>query len=130
MKYLLSVLLATTSLLASPLMQAEEAAPAAAPNGEAAAENPVSALSELCNTYAEEDGVAADRKASYLKECMASMTDLSDGMQEGLPLVSEENGQAVAAPSSEQVNSSPEKLVQNELVETPDPTAEQLSAGK
>ncbi|QLQ33382.1 MAG: hypothetical protein HZT40_19245 [Candidatus Thiothrix singaporensis] len=62
---------------------------------------------------------------------MNSMTDLSEGIQEDLPLVAEDSGEAVAAPSSEQVNrNSPEKLVQGELVETPDPAAEQLNAGK
>lgn len=131
MKPLSFLSLTLASLLLSPLVLAEDVvADKQAVGEQAAAENPASALAELCNTYAEEDGIAAGNKANYVKQCMASMTDLSEGMQENLPLVSEENGQAVASPSSAQVNNNPEQLVQNELVETPDPGAEQLNAGK
>lgn len=130
MKYLFLLLTVATMAL-SPAVLAEEASPSQ-PSVEtgAVSESNDTALADLCNTYAEEDNVAADKKAAYLKECMTSMTDLSEGMQEGLPLASDETGEAVAAPSSAQVNSSPDLLVQSELVETPDPAAEQLSAGK
>lgn len=88
------------------------------------------ALTELCNTYAEEDGIANGKKTAYLEECKNSMTDLSESMQEDLPVTSEETGEVLATPSSEQIHNTPEKLVQNELVETPDPDAEQLNANK
>jgi hypothetical protein len=129
MKYLFS-LLVMTSITTSPAILAEEAAPAPAATEIAASdENNNSSLAELCSTYAEEDGIAASKKAAYIQDCMSNMTDLSESMQEGLPLMSDEAGETVAAPSSGQVNT-PEKLVQNELVETPDPAAEQLTAGK
>lgn len=86
-------------------------------------------LNDLCNTYAQEDGIAADKKAAYVKDCLKRMTDLSESMQEPLPLVSGDNAPA-ATPSSEQVNADPEKLVKSEVVDTPDPNAEQLDAGK
>lgn len=93
-------------------------------------ENNSLVLSGLCTTYAEEDGIAADKKNGYVADCLNNMTDLSEAMQEDMPLLSEETGEAAASPASSQVNNSPEKLVQNELVETPDPAAEQLDAIK
>ena len=118
MKYPL-ILLTLIGIGTSPLIHAEDSAP----------ENNNAALTELCNTYAEEDGISASKKAAYLQECLSNMTDLTDSMQEDLPLAAAETNieSTVAAPP---VNNSPEQLVQNELVETPDPSAEQLSAGK
>ncbi len=128
MKYSISLLL-LASMAGASVVYAQEPAKSAV-QVSAAAEDDSKALADLCNTYASEDGVSADKKASYIKECLNSMTDLSEAVQEPLPLVAEENNAPAAAPSSEQVNSDPEKLVKNELVETPDPNAEQLDAGK
>jgi hypothetical protein len=121
MKYL-STLLVITSLTASTVSFAADA-----PVSE---ENNNTALSALCNTYADEDGIAANEKAAYLKDCLSNMTDLSENVQEGLPMTAENNGEALATPTAEKHTNSPETLVQNELVETPDPTAEQLIAEK
>lgn len=132
MKYL-SALLAITCVMAHPMVRGEDATVADPQVAETrtTSESHDSALADLCATYAEEDGIAADKKAAYVNECLNSMTDLSEGVQEGLPLVAEagEGGPAIA-PSSAQANSTPEKLVQSELVETPDPSAEQLNTGK
>ncbi len=116
---------------ASPKAESAKTSETAAPtNQTAAAEDENKDLTELCNTYAQEDGIGADKKATYVKDCLKSMTDLSESMQEPLPLVAGENNTPSAAPSSEQVNSDPEKLVKSEVVDTPDPNAEQLDAGK
>lgn len=131
MKYLPTLLtLATLSI--SPTLLAGEAdtAPTTNTTSVIAEENNNSALTELCNTYAKEDGLTESKKAAYLKECMSNMTDLSENMQEDLPVTSAETGEVLATPASEHLNSSPEKLVQNELVESPDPAAEQLTAEK
>lgn len=89
-----------------------------------------SAVADLCNTYADEEGVAAGERPTYISKCLKGMTDLSEGMQEGVPLVADVTEEAVAAPSSIAVNSDPEQLIKNELVEIPDPAAEQLDAQK
>ena len=115
MKHLLA-LLVTTSIVMSSTAFAE---PGADGN-----------VSALCATYATEDGISADKKDAYIKECVASMTDLSESIQEPLPVVAEGTDTPTATPSSEQVNSDPDQLVKSELVETPDPSAEQLDAGK
>lgn len=131
MKHSILYLMLTGIMAASPAF-AEDAvkAPAGAEASPTSSEGSDSAVSELCSTYADEDGIAADKKAAYIKDCMNSMTDLSEGMQETVPLVADETNEPVAAPSSEQVNKDPEQLVKSELVETPDPTAEQLETGK
>ena len=123
----LPTLLILAALTASPVLLAEDADTSATTSEES---NNASALTALCNTYAEEDDISESKKAAYLKECMNSMTDLSESMQEGLPATAETSGEALALPSSVQANNSPEKLVQNELVESPDPAAEQLTAEK
>jgi hypothetical protein len=89
-----------------------------------------SAVASLCSTYAEEDGIAAAKKDAYIQECLKNMTDLSEGVQETVPLVADTTEEPLAAPTSEKVNSDPEQLVKSELVEIPDPTAEQLDADK
>ena len=115
MKYLLA-LLATASIITSSLAIAE---PSAESN-----------MSDLCATYAAEDGISADKKEAYIKDCLASMTDLSASIQEPQPVNAEGTETPTATPSSEKVNSDPDQLVKSELVETPDPSAEQLEAGK
>jgi hypothetical protein len=131
MKYPILYLLLTGMMAASTAFAEGTAKdPAAADTSPATTENSDSAVAGLCDTYAEEDHIADDKKAAYLKDCMNSMTDLSEGMQETVPLVADETDQPVAAPSSEKVNQDPDQLVKSELVETPDPTAEQLETGK
>lgn len=93
-------------------------------------DNSSSAVADLCNTYADEDGIAASERPAYISKCLKGMTDLSEGMREGVPLVADATEEAVAAPSSTAVNSDPEQLIKNELVEIPDPAAEQLDAQK
>lgn len=120
MKYPL-ILLTLLGISTSPIIHAEESAP----------ENNNAALTELCNTYAEEDGISDGKKSAYLQECLSNMTDLTESMQENLPLAATEaSSTEPAEPTAQALNNSPEKLVQNELVESPDPSAEQLSAGK
>ncbi|HRJ54463.1 MAG TPA: hypothetical protein PLE99_17005 [Candidatus Thiothrix moscowensis] len=129
MKHYLS-LLAVAGILFAPLALAEKETVAPQNTATEAGESNSSAVADLCKTYAIEDGIAAAKQAAYINDCMASMTDLSGGVQEPIPLVAEGTGEPVAAPASEKVNSDPEQLVKSELVETPDPTAEQLDAKK
>jgi hypothetical protein len=131
MKYPILYLL-LTGIMAASTAFAEDTTKntVAADASPATSENSDAAVSGLCNTYAEEDHISADKKAAYLKDCMNSMTDLSEGMKEDVPLVADETNAPVASPASEQVNQDPEQLVKSELVETPDPTAEQLETGK
>ncbi|OQX10181.1 MAG: hypothetical protein BWK73_20935 [Thiothrix lacustris] len=119
MKYPL-ILLTLLGISTSATLHAEESAP----------ENNNAALTELCNTYAEEDGISASKKSAYLQECLSNMTDLTESIQEALPVAAAQATPELTEPASKPVNNTPEKLVQNELVETPDPSAEQLSAGK
>ena len=95
------------------------------------AEKPVQeddSLKQLCSTYAEEDKVAAAERESYIKKCLSQMTDLSEGMQESVPLVSDNETDATAAPSSRKINDDPEALIKSELVDAPTPGAEQLDS--
>ena len=85
-------------------------------------------LKELCSTYAEEDKIAAADRESYIKKCLSQMTDLSEGMQESVPLVSDNETDATAAPSSRKINDDPEALIKSELVDAPTPGAEQLDS--
>ena len=85
-------------------------------------------LKELCSTYAEEDKVATAERESYIKKCLSQMTDLSEGMQESVPLVSDNETDATAAPSSRKINDDPEALIKSELVDAPTPGAEQLDS--
>lgn len=94
------------------------------------AENNDTALTELCNTYAEEDGIIASKKSAYLQKCLKSMSDLTESMQENLPLAADQENSEEHPQAAASVVNTPEKLVQSELVETPDPSAEQLSAVK
>lgn len=85
-------------------------------------------LKELCSTYAEEDKIVAADRESYIKKCLSQMTDLSEGMQESVPLVSDNETDATAAPSSRKINDDPEALIKSELVDAPTPGAEQLDS--
>lgn len=85
------------------------------------------AITELCASYAKEDGIPTAEQASYIKQCLADMTGLSASLQKGIPTPTAAetgSGTAVKTPRT------PEALVQNELVEVPDPNAEQLTAKK
>ncbi|WMP19255.1 hypothetical protein [Thiothrix lacustris] len=129
MKYL-TLLLTIATLSVTQNLFADDTTVEHAPTTPVVEETNSAALTELCSTYAEEDGITDSKKPAYLAECKNNMTDLSENMQEDLPVVSEETGEVLATPSSEQLQNTPEKLVQNELVETPDPNAEQLNANK
>ncbi len=89
-----------------------------------------SEVSNLCNSYADEDQVASPARDAYIQECIKRMTDLSDGVGEDVPLVSDGTDEPVAAPSTEQLNFDPEQAIQDEITTTPDPQAEQLNAEK
>lgn len=110
----IKVFLGIISITAAPLYAAENASQ----------DMQNSALVELCQSYAQEDGIAASQQASYLKDCLARMSGLSEQVQSSTP--SSEPTPLVAADTK----NSPEMLVQNELVEKPDPSAEELSARK
>lgn len=129
MKYCLSLLAAVSILISLPVLADKDGADSKESVAEATESN-ATAVHDLCNTYAKEDGIIAAKHDAYVKECMASMTDLSERIQEPLPLVSEGTDESAAAPMSEQVNNDPEQLVKSELVETPDPDAEQLDVQK
>lgn len=94
------------------------------------AESDTAPVADLCKTYAEENEIATAKKDTYIAECMDSMTDLSESMQETLPLLIENSNEPAVTPTAEKIHQDPEQLVQNELVETPDPGAEQLEAKK
>jgi len=126
MKHVLAWL-ALGAALAMPCSWAADAAAVAVAAVTPSTESDNSAITSLCKTYASDDKVAASMTDTYVKKCVASMTDLSDTTQAALPLVGED-GSPAATPESAKVTSSPEQLVKGEIVETPDPTAEQLSA--
>lgn len=91
-----------------------------------AAEVPVDAdskklMQELCESYADDEGLKDAARDSNIKDCLASMTtDLSD---------METTASSSAEPAEEPVDdnaSHPETLIANELVEKPLPGAEEL----
>lgn len=127
--------LSTTSATNSTTGKATSAAVTTKPSTNSTAkeivEKPVQEddnLKELCSTYAEEDKIAAADRESYIKKCLSQMTDLSEGMQESVPLVSDNENDATAAPSSRKINDDPEALIKSELVDAPTPGAEQLDS--
>lgn len=111
----IKLFLGIISITAAPLYAAENASQ----------DMQNSALVELCQSYAQEDGIAASQQASYLKDCLARMSGLSEQVQSSTPSSSEPTPSVAA-----DTKNSPEMLVQNELVEKPDPSAEELSAKK
>ncbi|MFN3786606.1 MAG: hypothetical protein ACK4RS_07180 [Thiothrix sp.] len=82
------------------------------------------ALVDLCKAYAQEDGIATGQQARYLQDCLANLSALSEQVQNSTPRTD------VPLLSAVVTKSSPETLVQNELVDKPDPSAEELSAKK
>lgn len=91
-----------------------------------AAEVPVDAdskklMQELCESYADDEGLKDAARDSNIKDCLASMTtDLSD---------METTASSSAEPAEQPVDdnaSHPETLIANELVEKPLPGAEEL----
>lgn len=113
-------LLTAAGIASSPLVFAEDTVPDDA------------SMTSLCETYAQEDHITADKKPDYIAKCLANMTTgLSENLREDLPVVLDTDGDAATAtPSSEKVNQNPDDLVKDEVVETPDPNAEQLNATK
>jgi hypothetical protein len=130
MKHILIAVAAISMSMAVVVHAEENKAPDAKAEASEVAENTTSTMTDLCNTYAQEDGISESAKAAYVSKCLERMTDLSETIQETVPLVADVTEEPVAAPTSEVVNSDPEQLVKGELVETPDPSAEQLSAEK
>ena len=130
MKHILIAIAAISMSMAAVVQAEENKAPVASAVAPEVAENTTSNMTDLCNTYAEEDGIAESAKAAYVSKCLERMTDLSESIQESVPLVADVTEEPLAAPTSETVNSDPEQLVKGELVEIPDPGAEQLSAEK
>ena len=131
MKHIL-IAVAAISMSMTAVVQAEDNknAPVADAVTSEMAENTTSTMTDLCNTYAQEDGISESAKAAYVSKCLTRMTDLSESIQESVPLVADVTEEPLAAPTSEAINSDPEQLIKSELVETPDPSAEQLSAEK
>jgi hypothetical protein len=89
-----------------------------------------SGVTALCNTYADEDSVTSTARDAYIQDCLKRMTDLSDGVGEDVPLVSDGTDESVAAPSTEQLKFDPEQAIEDEITTSPDPQAEQLDAEK
>lgn len=88
------------------------------------------AITALCQEYAQEDGVSSQNRAAYLKECLHSMTDLSDDIQEAPPAVADAVTQAEKEQVQEVEKNTPDKMLVNEVVSIPDPSAERLTAKK
>ena len=91
-----------------------------------AAEAPVDAdskklMQELCESYADDEGLKEAARDSNIKDCLASMTtDLSDMETTASP-----SAEPAEQPVDETI-SHPEALIANELVEKPLPGAEEL----
>ena len=78
-------------------------------------------MQELCESYADDEGLKDAARESNIKECLASMTtDLS---------TMETTASSSAEPTEQPIDenaSHPEALIANELVEKPLPEAEEL----
>jgi hypothetical protein len=124
MKYLIALTL-SLGISSVNLAWAEDATtPSATDTSELdAGDDPAQALQDLCKSYVK-DGTIAETE---LNQCLSGMTALSNPVPEPLPFMDEEN-EATATPSAEQANDpDPEALVKDEIVDKPDPQAEQLS---
>ncbi|TXH69884.1 MAG: hypothetical protein E6Q85_08290 [Thiothrix sp.] len=91
-----------------------------------AAEAPVDAdskklMQELCESYADDEGLKGAARDSNIKDCLASMTtDLSD-----METTASSSTEPIEQPVDENA-SHPEVLIANELVEKPLPGVEEL----
>lgn len=78
-------------------------------------------MQELCESYADDEGLKAAARESNINDCLASMTtDLSD---------METTASSSAEPADQPIDenaSHPEALIANELAEKPLPGAEEL----
>lgn len=78
-------------------------------------------MQELCETYADDEGLKDTERANNIQACLASMTtDLSD---------METTASSSADPAEQPIDenaSHPEALIANELVEKPLPGSEEL----
>lgn len=115
----------TTATAATTTTDSKKTATSSTPT-----ENNTSVINDLCETYAEEDNISAAEKPAYLAKCLKSMTDLSEAVHEPVPVENATTAEPTVTPTSEKVNSTPEELSKDEIVTTPDPAAEQLSAEK
>lgn len=127
--YIRLLSLFTLSLWLSTPSLAEDT-PAPDSNASKTSENEISGVTDLCNTYADEDKVTDNARDAYIQDCLKRMTDLSDGVGEAIPLLSDGGDESLAAPSTEQLNFDPEQAIQDELTTNPDPQAEQLDVEK
>lgn len=101
---------------------AEDTAPAPTDLSETNSEDPAQALQDLCKSYVQDGTITAGE----YNNCISSMTDLSESMPEPLPFTGDET----PAPATEETANTPsnsEALVSDEIVEKPDPKAEQLN---
>lgn len=91
-----------------------------------AAEAPIDAdsnmlMQELCESYANDEGLQGSARDTNIKDCLVSMTtDLSD-----METVASTTSEAEDQPIDEQATH-PEVLIANELVEKPLPGSEEL----
>lgn len=92
-----------------------------------AAEAPVDSdskklMQELCEDYANDEGLQGTERETNIKDCLASMTtDLSD--METTALTAEPTDSAI---EHDETTTHPEALIANELVEKPLPGSEEL----
>ncbi|WP_020558367.1 hypothetical protein [Thiofilum flexile] len=93
---------------------------ATADSAEVDSEDPAQALQDLCKSYIKDGTITANEYNS----CLSNMTDLSESTSAPLSVTEE-----VDSAPSEAANTpaDAEALVSDEIVEKPDPQAEQLS---
>lgn len=121
MKTLIPLLAAGSVILYSP---------AHAEDSTSATESNDRAITDLCATYAREDDISTKAMGAYIQECIDNLSNLSTSMQENQEVIADAAREPDTATPSGQSNNTPEQMVQNELVNTPDPTAEQLNTTK
>ncbi len=85
-------------------------------------------MRELCEGYADDEGIVATERDAHIEACLSSMTTDLGNMQESPPsaIEPEETEQPPVALDAQPQASSPEALIAHELVEKPQPGIEEL----
>lgn len=77
-------------------------------------------MRELCESYADDENIAATERPAHIEACLASMTtDLADMEVTNVHVSTSE-------PLSSESNQDPEAMIADELVDAPAPGVEQL----
>lgn len=125
MKYALLLALGLMSFGSLSYAENTDASTPPSESAEVNSEDPAQALQDLCKSYIQ-DGTITESEYS---NCLSSMTDLTESMPEPLPFADTDTtaSDTATAETEPATPTDSETLVNDEIVEKPDPKAEQLN---